>query len=205
MEPSHKPILALLRRYSEKLANDPGILSEMEVNKEKETIARFISFLNSSDQAFSRQNLFGHFCGSAWIVDKEFKRIVLTHHAKLGMWIQLGGHADDEPDLYQVALKEAKEESGLKNLEGLRDNGEGNIVPFDFSIHEIPANKDVGPHLHFDVTFVFVAEDDELVCSDESIDVRWFSFEEAFKISKPEMHYQLRKLRFFLDSLRHVA
>ena len=199
MENSHTPILALLAAYSENLAETYSELSDAELKKEKETIARFVSFINSTRQPFSRQNLEGHFCGSAWVLDKEWKRVVLTHHAKLEKWIQLGGHADDDTDLFQVALKEAHEESGLKQIAPLTDK-KGRCLPFDFTIHEIPENKGVPAHLHYDVTYVFVAKDDELVCSDESFSVRWFTFEEAAKVSGPETRYQLRKLQYLLKS-----
>jgi 8-oxo-dGTP pyrophosphatase MutT (NUDIX family) len=197
LEFSRKAIIASLQTYLERLLRDFGPLSKEEVNKEKETIARFQSFLNSAKKPFSRMNLPGHFCGSAWVLDRSFKRIVLTHHAKLGKWIQLGGHADDDMDLFEVALKEAKEESGLRNITGLQDK-DSKCIPFDFSIHEIPENKGVPAHLHFDVTYVFVAEDENLICSDESFDVRWFSFDEAMKVCNPESVYQLRKLQFLV-------
>jgi len=199
MENSHKPILALLSAYAENLADTYSDLTNAELKKERETIARFVSFINSTAHPYSRQNLEGHFCGSAWVLDKECKRVVLTHHAKLEKWIQLGGHADDDTDLFRVALKEAHEESGLKQLEGLR-NEKGQCLPFDFCIHEIPENKGVPAHLHYDVTYVFIAGDEELECSEESFSVRWFTFEEAATVSGPETRYQLRKLQNLLKS-----
>lgn len=201
MDYSHTMILALLAGYLENLSRESLQLSEAELKKERETIARFVSFLNSTPEPFSRQNAEGHFCGSAWVLDKDRKRVVLTHHAKLKKWIQLGGHADDDSDLFRVALKEAQEESGLTQIEALRDE-KGLCLPFDFAIHEIPENKGVPAHLHYDVTYVFVAQDDELVCSDESFSVRWFTFEEASKVSEPETRYQLRKLQNLLKERR---
>ena len=199
MEPSHKLILTLLEGYSEKVDKRLWPLSEEEYLKEKETLSRFREFLKSSTGVFSRQNLYGHFCGSAWVVNPGLDKIVLTHHRKLGIWIQLGGHADDDHDLYRVALKEAEEESGLHKLRPVLDE-EGRVSPIDFAIHEIPAYKDVPAHLHFDVTFAFLAEDEGLVRSDESHDLRWFRFEEAFRVCSEDMHTQLRKLKWVLES-----
>ena len=40
----------------------------------------------------------------------------MTHHRKLRMWLQLGGHADGEKNLFKVALREAEEESGIQSF-----------------------------------------------------------------------------------------
>jgi len=39
--------------------------------------------------------------------------VLLTLHAKLGRWLQLGGHCDDIRDPFFVAWKEAYEESSF--------------------------------------------------------------------------------------------
>ena len=42
----------------------------------------------------------------------------MTFHRKLQRWLQLGGHGTvDETDPSQTALREAIEESGLKDLQ----------------------------------------------------------------------------------------
>ncbi|MDQ3038557.1 MAG: NUDIX hydrolase, partial [Pseudomonadota bacterium] len=91
----------------------------------------------------------------------------LTHHRKLGMWLQLGGHADGERDLRVAAMKEAEEESGLTGL---------NIEPaiFDLDRHRIPEHKGVPEHWHYDVRYVVHAADNEAyIVSDESHDLAW--------------------------------
>ncbi len=70
-------------------------------------------FVRSNPDALLRSNLGGHLTGSAWIVDRAHIWTLLTHHRKLDKWLQLGGHADGDPDLLAVALREAEEESGL--------------------------------------------------------------------------------------------
>jgi 8-oxo-dGTP pyrophosphatase MutT (NUDIX family) len=92
---------------------------------------------------------------------------LLTHHRKLGLWLQLGGHADGERDLQVAALKEAEEESGLA---GLR------IEPgiFDLDRHRIPEHKCVPEHWHYDVRYVVHAGSNEAyIVSDESHDLAW--------------------------------
>ncbi|GIS73179.1 MAG: hypothetical protein CM1200mP10_27560 [Candidatus Neomarinimicrobiota bacterium] len=75
-----------------------------------------LKFLDEETGYFLRNNYNGHFTGSAWIISPDKSYILMTHHKKLGKWIQLGGHADGESDLLKVALREATEESGINNL-----------------------------------------------------------------------------------------
>lgn len=203
MENGRSSILALIQAYSDNLERESGVSTSVEIIKEKETIRRFHSFLNSPGKPFSRQNEEGHFCGSAWIFDKDLKKVVLTHHLKLDKWIQLGGHADEDTDLLRVAWKEAYEESGLKKIDLLQDK-EGRFFPFDLCIHEIPEHKGVPPHFHYDVTFVFVAQDNELVCSDESHSLKWFTLDEVYQRSDEAVRYQVRKLKHLVQHIDKV-
>ncbi len=132
---------------------------------------QFLSLL-THPRAFHRDHLPGHITGSAWIVDSTTKVVLLTHHAKLNKWLQPGGHADGDPDVLQVALREASEETGLKSLR-LRTP-----VIFDIDIHTIPARKDFPEHLHFDVRFLLEADRHEpLVITHESNDLQWVALD----------------------------
>lgn len=133
---------------------------------ESETAARFLDFLDSALEVFERTHLVGHFTGAAWLVDTDGARVLLTHHRKLGRWLQLGGHADGDADLARVALKEAEEESGLS---GLRVVGE----IFDLDRHRIPEHQGVPAHWHYDVRYVVHAGDERFVVGDESLDLAW--------------------------------
>ena len=127
----------------------------------------FAALLEEGDRAFLRDRLDGHFTASAWLVDRTQQRVLLTHHRKLGIWVQLGGHADGDLDLRRVALREAEEESGLTGLV---------VDPeiFDLDRHWIPERKDVGGHWHYDVRYVVRAGANEaFVVSDESHALAW--------------------------------
>ena len=67
-------------------------------------------------RAFFRDHLPGHITASSWIIDKDRKSVLLTHHAKLDRWLQPGGHADGQEDVLAVAQREAYEETGLTSL-----------------------------------------------------------------------------------------
>lgn len=129
--------------------------------------AGFARFLDSHPDVFERSHPVGHFTGSAWLVSADGARVLLTHHRKLGRWLQPGGHADGDADLMRVALREAEEESGLRGL---------TVEPeiFDLDRHRIPARGDEPAHWHYDVRYVVHAGADErFVVSPESHDLAW--------------------------------
>ncbi|MCC7633441.1 NUDIX hydrolase [Stenotrophomonas rhizophila] len=128
----------------------------------------FSTLLDDPENPFLRQRLAGHFTGSAWLVSTDGQRVLLTHHRKLDRWLQLGGHADGERDLAQVALKEAEEESGLGGLV-LEDGG-----LFDIDKHWIPARHDVPGHWHYDARYVVRAlGSEQFALSEESLALAW--------------------------------
>jgi 8-oxo-dGTP pyrophosphatase MutT (NUDIX family) len=153
---------------------------------EQDTLALFRALLDDPQDPFRRERLAGHFTASCWLVDRAGERVLLTHHRKLGMWLQLGGHADGERDLGQAALREAEEESGLP---GLR------LAPgiFDLDRHWIPEHKGVPGHWHYDVRYVVHAGDSEdFVVSPESLDLAWRRIDAL--AADPEADASLRRM-----------
>jgi len=127
----------------------------------------FARFLRSAPTVFERAHVSGHFTGSAWLVSADGARVLLTHHRKLNAWLQLGGHADGDTDLARVALREAEEESGLRDLVV-------EPVIFDIDRHRIPARRDEPEHWHYDVRYVVRATRGEaFVVGDESHALAW--------------------------------
>ncbi len=114
----------------------------------------YIGFAASGEAVFYRRHLAGHFTGSAFVVSADGGRALLLHHAKLGRWLQPGGHADGEVDLAAVALREAEEETGLSALV---------VEPaiFDLDRHPIPARGAEPEHWHWDVRYVVRCTGDE--------------------------------------------
>lgn len=161
---------------------------------EAETVEQFLEFVNSQPECFERTLAIGHITGSAWIVTPDGSEVLLTHHRKLDRWLQLGGHADGDPDVIAVALKEAQEESGLEEFALLGDG------IFDLDIHPIPARKSEPEHLHYDVRYVFRATGHtDFTVSEESHDLRWVPIDEVQTLTTEES--MLRMVRKWQASL----
>jgi len=129
--------------------------------------ARLAAFLAREPAAFGRDPATGHVTGSAVVVNPARDKIVMTHHARLGRWLQLGGHCDGIRDPRFVALKEAYEESGLPRIDPL-----GSAI-LDIDIHEIPARGNEPAHLHYDLRYLFEAAEAPLLVSRESTALAW--------------------------------
>jgi len=141
---------------------------ETDFKEEQKFITRFLELL-SQENSFQRTHLPGHITGSAWIINPERTKTLLVHHAKLNKWVQPGGHADGDENILNVALREAEEETGLKNLRPLTDI-------FDLDIHIIPERKDFREHFHYDIRFLVSGnEQDSIIVSEESHDVKWIN------------------------------
>ena len=134
------------------------------------------------DNCFERTLLHAHFTASAWVVDRKNRKALLTHHAKLNRWLQLGGHADGLSDMPAVAFKELIEESGSTNFRFI------DKAIFDIDIHRIPERKNVPEHDHYDVRYVFEGDAKyPLKKNHESKELAWIPFADiANKVNKNE-------------------
>ncbi|HCG71068.1 MAG TPA: NUDIX hydrolase [Gammaproteobacteria bacterium] len=154
--------------------------------KEQGVIERFHCLLNEHPNCFERDCWHGHVTGSAWLLDPSQSQLLLTHHRKLDMWLQLGGHSDGDPDTAAVAKREALEESGLPVQLVSREI-------LDIDIHTIPARKDDPSHEHFDVRFALQADSLEFIVSSESIDLAWVPMSDLESLTTEESILRMRR------------
>ena len=134
----------------------------------RDRVAAFLATHGAA--AFDRACVPGHITASAWIVDPERTHAVLLHHRKLARWLQLGGHVDGDPDVRRSAMREAREESGLRTLRMITED------IYDIDVHRIPARKDEPEHDHYDLRFALEADPREpLRGNEESHDIRWIA------------------------------
>jgi len=132
--------------------------------------ARVIEFVNDQPRCFERSLPVGHITGSGWLIDESRGRVLLTHHRKLDKWLQLGGHCDGDPDVLAVAVREAREESGIDGIEPVSAD------IFDLDVHSIPARGDEPAHHHYDIRFLLrLTGAATFAVSDESHDLAWLT------------------------------
>ena len=166
---------------------------------EGEMVRKFIDLLEADAGCFSRNGASGHLTGSAWVVDESCTKTLLVHHRKLGKWIQPGGHADSERDLFRVALRELREETGLSGVRGHRDE------IFDIDIHLIPESEAEVAHYHYDVRFLLIAKDTsaKIKPSDESHDVRWIELDRLEEFTCEDSILRMRRKCIAQRSKKH--
>lgn len=159
------------------------ILKEIESYKpwdseEKEAKEKIVEYLKTNNIIIDTENKDGHLTASAWIVNSKRDKILMTHHKILDIWIQLGGHTNKGETAFIAALREGYEESGLKTI------SEVNKDIFDLDVHYFPETRKNKAHYHYDIRYLFEAnENDEIVVSNESKDVKWISFEDLYKFT----------------------
>ena len=103
-------LLKLLSEYSKQFPQEQDICS------------RFIHFVNCEPDCLKRTLKVGHVTASSWVLSPDCNEVLLTHHRKLGFWVQLGGHVDGQTEILQAALREAREESGIPNINPLSES-----------------------------------------------------------------------------------
>lgn len=183
-----------------------------DISWEEATHRALTAFLSAHPDALERNCIPGHITGSALVVNPSMDRVLLTLHAKLGKWLQLGGHADGDPDVAATALREAQEESGREEVRFLAWEQPCGIeasspTPIDCDIHEIPARGPEPSHLHYDIRYLCVLDDQlPLQISHESKDLRWLTLDEAYAVtSEVSMLRQFEKLLAIKAQLARVA
>lgn len=147
-----------------------------------------IECLRREPDIFTRENELAHMTASAWIVNRERTKVLMAYHNLYQSWAWLGGHADGDTDLLKVALKEAREESGLVHVAPVSEQ--------IFSVEALPVfghwkrGKYVPCHSHLNVTYLLEADEADSLQEkpDENSAVGWFDLDEALeKVSEDWM------------------
>lgn len=121
----------------------------------------------------------GHFTASGFVVHPDGERVLLIHHAKIGTWLQPGGHIDpDDASIIGAARREIAEETGVVAVAPVSHE------IFDIDVHVFPQRADQPEHRHFDIRFAFVAASAALEGNSEVLDARWMSLSEIGRLDR---------------------
>jgi len=167
--------------YSEIAAFRP--LCEQE-QRDREQMLRCIE---QYDNILLRDNDLVHMTASAWIVNPQRDRVLMVYHNIYKAWSWVGGHADGDPDLCAVALREAREETGLAHLtlaqEGIFSLESVCVLP------HVKRGSYVSSHIHLNATYLFLARESEPLRHkpDENSAVAWLDREQSVG-QCPEAH-----------------
>lgn len=154
-------IITLIKEYLERYKEDVHAIKTLD-------------FVSTNDLFWQRENVEGHITASAWVVDKSCIKTLLIHHPKLLQWFQPGGHIEAlDSTLFDAALREATEETGLHDLEIVETQ------IFDIDVHLIPSHKGVISHYHYDIRILLkaVGEEPQSKIIDKIQDCQWVSLD----------------------------
>ena len=168
----------------------PQIDSE---KSDKQIILDYIKLVG--DDILYRKSQLAHITSSGFILNESMTKTLMVHHNIYQTWAWSGGHADGDRDLLEIAIKEAKEETGIETITPLIDE----ILSLDILTvkRHYKRGKYVSAHLHLSAAYVLIADetDDLTVNPSENSDVAWIKVEEMAKMSnEPEIIPVYQKL-----------
>lgn len=181
----------------------PSVLDELDAHEpagpdEAEALRRMVAFAERKEAPFDRADPEGHFTGSALVATPRLDRVVLMHHRQLDMWLQCGGHArQGESRGRFVALREAREETGIEDVEP-HPRWPGLV---DVDVHRIPAADGMPEHLHLDLRYLLVADPqaEPSAPQEEAHRIRWFTLDETRELALDD---GLQRLLWKVRSIR---
>ena len=143
---------------------------------------RILQYMDAFADIFSRENPLCHITASAWVVNPAHDHVLMAYHNIYQSWAWLGGHADGERDLLSVALREAREESGVQNAHPVSED--------IYSVEILTVNGHekrgiyVPSHLHLNITYLIEADDRDRtrIKPDENSGVQWLSLTDALRL-----------------------
>ena len=191
---------AMYEIYSQEKEQQYGVLGiriKIDIDNLKESLERFIpyneqeeverkimlKYINDFDDVLTRENEYGHFTSSAFVLNRERTKILMIFHKIYNSWAWVGGHSDGDNDLLYVAMKEAKEETGIKNVSPICEDIYS-LELINVNGHE-KRGKYVGSHVHLNVTYLLEADEGEKIHikEDENSGVKWVLIEEILNVT----------------------
>ena len=137
-----------------------------------------LHYIDTFKDVLTRENKMCHFTASNWIVNKERTKVLMAYHNIYQSWAWTGGHADGEADLFQTAIRELKEETGVQTVTPAND-GIYSLEVICVNGH-IKRGAYVSSHVHLNLTYLFEVSEEEILHSkpDENKGVKWIPIDE---------------------------
>ena len=170
---------------TEKLKNDIEMF--IPYNEQEEVDRKImLKYIDDFDNTLTRQNEYGHLTSSAFVLNKERTKILMIYHKIYNSWAWTGGHSDGDNDLLYVAMKEAKEETGIKTVTPILEDIYS-LELINVNGHE-KRGKYVSSHVHLNVTYLLEADENEVIHikEDENSGVKWVPINEVLDISSEQ-------------------
>ncbi len=147
-----------------------------------------LNFISRNPDALDRTNLAAHITSSAFVVNQNMTKILFAYHNIYDSWSWVGGHNDGNSDLLEVAIQEAKEETGIKSVTPYSKD----IFTLDviYVKNHIKKQIYVPDHLHLNATFLLIADVNEELTINyaENSGVKWFEIDDVLNhISEERM------------------
>lgn len=149
-------------------------INEQE-KQDKKVILNYIKVF--PENILLRENEVAHITSSGFIMNNSLDKALMVHHNIRNTWAWTGGHVDGDRDLLHVAMKEAKEETGIINVTPLIPS----IASIDIGVvnGHMRKNKYVNSHLHLSIAYILIADENEklVINKEENSGVSWFELD----------------------------
>ena len=168
--------------------------------QEKKDIELIIKAEEIFGDILTRENEFCHLTSSAFVVNKDYKKVLCIYHNIYKSWSWVGGHADGDDDMLYVAQKETKEETSLNKFKVLSE------MPISVEILPVKSHvrkgKYVPAHQHINITYLFQADENEAIhiLEDENSNIGWLTFEEL--ISRSDEPYMIPVYKKIVERIK---
>ena len=159
---------------------------------EQETVDRLLMLEAAErlgDGILVRDSALMHMTASSMIINSEHTRVLMAYHNIYASWAWTGGHADGNGNLLEVALKEAKEETGIAHIRPLWE------APVSLEILTVKSHvkrgRYVPSHLHLNVTYALWGDEGDAVevKPDENARVGWLDIDTLHDfVAERDMH-----------------
>lgn len=142
-----------------------------------------LKYIDTFDDILTRDNEFAHFTASIWAVNPERNKVLMVYHNIYKAWTWTGGHSDGEADLLKVAIKELKEETGVKKVKPVTED----IFSLELLTVDghVKKRNYVSSHIHLNLTYLIEVDEGEILHNkeDENSSVKWVPMQKIEEVS----------------------